>query len=157
MRRSLLGPTLFAAGFVLAGWGTPRAHAQATPTARPTDAAQATPAAAEPIAELNLLEAIKKGSVAVKAEGIGDGRVSISVTNRTKRPLRVILPPGIVLQGATGQMGGMGGGMGGMGGGMGGGGMGGGMGGGGMGGVAWAAAAWAAAWAVVAVAVPCLP
>ena len=90
---------------------------------------------------------MNKGLVAVRAEGIGDGRITISVTNRTSRPLRVVLPPGIVAQGATGQMGGMGGGgmggmggggmggggMGGGGGGMGGGGMGGGMGGGGMG------------------------
>ena len=66
------------------------------------------------------------------------------MTNRTKRPLRILLPPGIVLQSATGQMGGMGGGMGGMGGGMGGGGMGGGGMGGGMGGGGWVAA-WAAA------------
>ena len=56
MRRSLFGPTLFAAGFVLAGWGMPRAQAQATPPAKPADAAPATPAAAEPIAEHNLLE-----------------------------------------------------------------------------------------------------
>ena len=85
--------------------------------------------------EFNLLDAMQKGLVSAKAEGRGDGRITISVTNRTKRPLRVILPPGIVAQGASGQMGGMGGGMGGMGGGMGGmgGGMGG-MGGGGMGG-----------------------
>ena len=92
------------------------------------------------VPELNLLDAMKKGAVSVKAEGNGDGRMIVSVTNRTNRPLRVVLPPGIVAQGATGQMGGMGGmgggGMGGMGGGMGGmggGGMGG-MGGGGMGG-----------------------
>ncbi len=86
------------------------------------------------VPELNLLEAMQQGVVSVKAEGRGDGRMTVSVTNRTRHPLRVIMPPGIVAQGATGQMGGMGGGMGGMGGGMGGGGMGGGMGGGGMGG-----------------------
>jgi hypothetical protein len=93
--------------------------------------------------EISLLDAVRKGQVAVQAEGIGDGRMTVSVTNRTRKPLRVVLPPGIVAQGATGQFGGMGGmggggmgGMGGMGGGMGGmGGMGGGMGGmGGMGG-----------------------
>ncbi len=83
--------------------------------------------------EFNLLNAMQKGLVSVKAEGRGDGRITVSVTNRTNRPLRVILPPGIVAAGASGQMGGMGGGMGGMGGGMGGMG-GGGMGGGGMGG-----------------------
>ena len=78
--------------------------------------------------------------MSVQAEGRSDGRITVSVTNRTHKPLRVVLPPGIIAQSATGQMGGMmggmgGGGMGGMGG-MGGGGMGGGMGGGsgGMGG-----------------------
>src|SRR5262245_50951364 len=113
------------------------------------------------VPELNLLNAMRDGKVAVRAEGIGDGRMTLSVTNRTGRPLRVVLPPGIVAQcaagpfgglggglggglvggragGMMGGMGGMGGGMGGMGGGMGGmggrGGMGGGMGGmGGMG------------------------
>ena len=86
---------------------------------------------------MNLLEARKQGMVSVQAEGRGDGRMTISVTNRTRHALRVVLPPGLIAQSATGQMGGMGGmggGMGGMGGGMGG--MGGGMGGmgGGMGG-----------------------
>ena len=77
----------------------------------------------------------------MQAEGTGDGRISIAVTNKSDRQLNVVLPPGLVASGATGQFGGggfggggggMGGGMGG--GGMGGGGMGGGMGGGGMGG-----------------------
>ena len=91
--------------------------------------------------ELDLLDAMRKGTVSVKAEGSGDGRMIVSVTNRTNRPLRVVLPPGIIAQGAAGQIGGMGGmGMGGMGGG-GMGGMGGGTGGmgggtrGGMGGM----------------------
>jgi hypothetical protein len=83
--------------------------------------------------EFDLLDAMAKGAVSAKAEGSGDGRMIVSVTNRTKSRLRVVLPPGIIAQGTTGQMGGMGGmGGGGMGGGMGG--MGGGMGGGGMGG-----------------------
>ena len=63
----------------------------------------------------------------------------MSLSNRTHAKLRVVLPPGLIVSGATGQfgggMGGMGGGMGGMGGGM----MGGmgGMGGGMMGGMGW--------------------
>ncbi len=87
----------------------------------------------ENIPTYNLLEAMNKGLVAVDATGRGDGRMTLSVTNNSNHQLRVVLPPGIIAQGATGQFGGMGGGMGG--GGMGGGGMGGGgMGGGGMGG-----------------------
>ena len=90
---------------------------------------------AQDVPEVNLLTAISDGSVSVDAVGRGDGRMTLSVTNNTRRPLRVVLPPGIIAQSATGQFGGMGGGMGGGGGGMGGmgGGMGG-MGGGGMGG-----------------------
>src|SRR5262245_61093904 len=65
------------------------------------------------VPELNLLNAMRDGQVAVRAEGIGDGRMTLSVTNRTGRPLRVVLPPGIVAQGAAGQFGGMGGGRGG--------------------------------------------
>ncbi len=90
------------------------------------------------IPEVNLLDASRSGEITVMAEGRDDGRMTVSLTNRTHHRLRVVLPPGIIAQGATGQfggMGGMGGGMGGMGGGMGG--MGGGMGGmgGGMGGM----------------------
>jgi len=71
------------------------------------------------VPELNLLDAMRDKLVLAEAEGIGDGRMTISITNKTKRPLRVVLPPGLIVQGATGQMGGMGG----MGGGMGGGGI----------------------------------
>jgi hypothetical protein len=88
----------------------------------------------QPIKQVDLLDAARQGLISVQAEGRGDGRMTVSITNRTSRQLRVVLPPGIIAQGATGQfggMGGMGGGMGGMGGGMGG--MGGGM--GGMGGM----------------------
>ena len=97
------------------------------------DAAKTKPAS-QPAADepgINLFEAARAGAIAVSAEGTGDGAMTIRVTNRTNRKLKVVLPPGLVASGATGQMGGMGG----MGGGMGGGGMGGGgMGGGGMGG-----------------------
>ena len=80
----------------------------------------------ENIPTYNLLEAMSQGLVGVEASGRGDGRMTVSVTNNTKKQLRVVLPPGIIAQGATGQFGGMGGGMGGMGG-MGGGMMGGAM------------------------------
>src|SRR5690242_20348874 len=59
--------------------------------------------------ELNLLDAMRQGVLSVKAEGRGDGRMTMSLTNRTRRPLRIVLPPGVIAQGATGQMGGMGG------------------------------------------------
>src|SRR5271166_4261128 len=51
------------------------------------------------IPEINLLEAQRQGLVSVTAEGRGDGRMTVSVTNRTRRPLRVVLPPGIIAQG----------------------------------------------------------
>src|SRR6185437_15901634 len=86
---------------------------------------------ADKVPTYDLLDAAKQGLVSVKAEGLGDGRMTLSVHNRTKKELRVVLPPGLIASGASGQFGGMGGmgmgGMGGMGGGMGGmGGMGGG-------------------------------
>jgi hypothetical protein len=114
----------------------------AQPKSRRSQANEPTSTTGKPTAnqdplELNLLDAMRQGTVSVQAEGSGDGRMTMSLTNRSSRTLRVVLPPGIVAQGATGQFGGMGGmGMGGMGGGMMGG-MGGGMGGmgGGMGGM----------------------
>src|SRR4051812_32597848 len=87
--------------------------------------------ASEEPSPVDLLTAVRQGEISVDAEGSGDGRMTLSLTNKTKRKLRVVLPPGLIASGATGQfggMGGMGGGMGGMGGGMMGG-MGGGMGG----------------------------
>jgi hypothetical protein len=105
--------------------------------------------ATKPLPPVSLLDAMREGKVEVSATGIGDGRMTLSVTNRTRGKLRVVLPPGLIASGASGQFGGMGGmgggmgrmgGMGGMGmGGMGGmrggmGGMGGGMGRGRMGG-----------------------
>ncbi len=50
------------------------------------------------VPEINLLDAMRDGLVSVKAEGIGDGRMTMSVTNHTKRQLRVVLPPGIIAQ-----------------------------------------------------------
>ncbi|MDR3636595.1 MAG: hypothetical protein P4L84_22525, partial [Isosphaeraceae bacterium] len=89
--------------------------------------------------EISLLDAVRQQLVTVEAEGTGDGRMTLNVTNQSSRRLNVVLPPGLIASGATGQfggMGGMGGGMGGMGGNGGGmGGMGGGMMGGGMGGM----------------------
>ena len=115
---------------------------KSTRTAEKKAAREASQAAELP--EVSLLDAARNGAAHIEAEGLGDGRMNVAVTNNTNRPLKVVLPPGLVASGATGQMmggmGGMGGGMGGMGmGGMGGGmgGMGGGMGGmgGGMGGM----------------------
>src|SRR5579883_3271178 len=81
----------------------PKAHAE------PAKASLA-PGTAEPEPpEVNLLEAMRQGTVSVHAEGMDDGRMKMSLTNRTRRPLRVVLPPGVIAQGATGQFGGMGG------------------------------------------------
>ena len=54
----------------------------------------------------DLFDAAKKGLVTVSAEGIGDGRMTLSVHNRTKKQLRVVLPPGLIASGASGQFGG---------------------------------------------------
>jgi hypothetical protein len=104
------------------------------------------------IPTVDLFDGLRQGTVSVSAEGTGDGRMALSVTNNSNRPLRVVLPPGLLASGATGQFGGGGfgggggggfgggglgggGGFGGGGGGGGGGGLGGGLGGGGGGGL----------------------
>ena len=104
-----------------------------TSTARAEEPASSKPKGDLP--SVSLYDAVKSGDIAVEAKGAGDGGMTVTLKNKTRRKLRVVLPPGLVASGASGQFGGMGGGGGGMGGGgMGGGGMGGGMGGGGMGG-----------------------
>jgi hypothetical protein len=47
----------------------------------------------EDVFEIDLLKASVEGLVTVHAEGRGDGRMTVSVTNRSKRQLRVVLPP----------------------------------------------------------------
>src|SRR5262249_37940682 len=90
---------------------------------------------ATPVPSITLFEGIRAGALSVAAEGSGDGRMILSVKNRKSTPLRVVLPPGLIASGASGQF--AGGGFGGAGGGgLGGGGFGGGggLGGGGLGG-----------------------
>jgi hypothetical protein len=112
--------------------------------AGPAVASEPSPEAVDhPVPSVGLFDGLRQGALAVSAEGSGDGRMVLSVTNRSPRPLRVVLPPGLIASGATGQFGGGGfggaggGGFGGGGlggGGLGGGGLGGGLGGGGFGG-----------------------
>jgi hypothetical protein len=64
---------------------------------------------------IDLLQAGREGLISVQAQGRSDGRMTVSLANRSRRALRVVLPPGIIAEGITGQFGGMGG-MGGMGG-----------------------------------------
>src|SRR5262249_16904815 len=92
----------------------------------PVNASEPTKGAGDGAAPaVGLFDGLRRGTVAVSAEGTGDGRMVLSVTNRSARPLRVVLPPGLIASGSTGQFGG--GGFGGAGGGgFGGGGFGGG-------------------------------
>jgi hypothetical protein len=53
------------------------------------------------VPEVNLLDAVRKQLVSVQAEGRGDGRMTLTVTNHSRRQIRVILPPGLIAQGAT--------------------------------------------------------
>ena len=91
----------------------------------------------EEAASLDLFDGLRSGVLRASAEGTGGDRMTLSVTNRSSRSLRVVLPPGLLASGAAGQFGGGGFGGGGFGGGgFGGGGFGGGGfgGGGGLGG-----------------------
>jgi hypothetical protein len=113
-------------------------------TTAPVGASEpATTASATPVPSITLFEGIRARALSVAAEGSGDGRMILSVKNRKSTPLRVVLPPGLIASGASGQFGGGGfggaggggfGGAGGLGGGGFGGGGQGGVGGGGLGG-----------------------
>lgn len=63
-----------------------------------------------PVPVVDVLEGVRSRQIAVAAEGTGDGRMILSLTNRTQTKLRVVLPPGLVASGLSGQFGGMGGG-----------------------------------------------
>jgi len=62
---------------------------RAAESASPTDPKAADEA--QPT-ETDVLAGLKSGQLAAKAEGTGDGRITLSITNRTKKPLRVVLP-----------------------------------------------------------------
>ena len=105
LRRS----SLVAGGFCLLA-----ASCLAAEPAAKTSHKRAKPEAEAPA--VSLFDAVKAGDLVVDAEGTGDGRMTLSLTNQSRKPLKVVLPPGLIASGANGQM--MGGGMGGMGGGM---------------------------------------
>ena len=91
-----LFPALMASGLVISG-GVWADDAASTTIAKEVKTE---------IPTLDLLEGLRDGSLDVRAEGMGDGRMMVSVTNRTDRRLRVVLPPGLVASGVTGQFGG---------------------------------------------------
>ncbi|MDR3636988.1 MAG: hypothetical protein P4L84_24505 [Isosphaeraceae bacterium] len=116
-QRSVL--TRVATFLVLAG--PPFGLAQAAEPTAPVRAPSATAkqSAAAPTARvvqsveaprtISLLDGLRNGTLAVDARGTGGGRMTLDVTNRSARTLRVVLPPGLVASGATGQFGGLGG------------------------------------------------
>ena len=133
MMAAILGLSLGAAP---KGEKAPKAALDQPTAADPKDDATNPDATTNPdenLPTIDVLQGLRTGQLSASAEGRGDGKVTLALTNRSKTKLRVVLPPGLVVSGATGQFGGgmgmMGGGMGGMGGGMMGGmgGMGGGM------------------------------
>ncbi len=85
-------------------------------TAANVDASEPASASSEaPVPSIDLFEGIRSGALSVSAEGSGNGRMVLSVKNRRSTALRVVLPPGLLVAGASGQFGG--GGFGGAGGG----------------------------------------
>ena len=94
-----LAPALLAGGLlsvsttrVLAG---PPAPAAATPINASASASASASAAdkEKDIPSYDLLDAARKGLVSVTAEGSGDGRMTLSVTNRTKKHSASSSPP----------------------------------------------------------------
>src|SRR5262245_19640900 len=123
--RCLTRPALLTVGLCAALVASPALADDPKPESKPTGATTQTTTAPSPGAtqtpqanasnqaslppEINLLEGFRSGKLAVKAEGTGDGKMDVIVTNRTHQPLRVVLPPGLVAAGTTGQFGGLGG------------------------------------------------
>src|SRR5689334_19426388 len=103
---------LIAALALSLGAAAPDAKARRASPGRETGAhvtrAEVSPAepAAEDTPTVDVLKGRESGQLAVTAEGTGDGRMTLSLTNRTNTRLRVILPPGLIVSGATGQFGG---------------------------------------------------
>ena len=62
-----------------------------------------TPETEPKVEALSLLDAATAGKIVARAEGNGDGRMTVSVTNRRRRS-HVVLPPGLIAVGATGQI-----------------------------------------------------
>src|SRR5689334_17251730 len=58
------------------------------------------------LSTIDVLAGLRSGQLSGSAEGTGDGRMTLSLKNRTDRKLRVVLPPGLIVSGATGQFGG---------------------------------------------------
>jgi len=48
---------------------------------------------------VGLFDGIRQGTLTASAEGTGDGRMMLSLTNRSSRQLRVVLPPGLIAYG----------------------------------------------------------
>ena len=94
-----------------AGLGLFQASADAQTKTQSNKPAAAGKGELDPFTNISLLEGIRTGAINAQATGTGDGRMNITVQNKTNRRLRVILPPGLIASGASGQFGGMGGGM----------------------------------------------
>ena len=52
---------------------------------------------------ISLFDGIRSGVLKVSGEGTGGDQMNLSVTNRSTERLRVVLPPGLLASGATGQ------------------------------------------------------
>src|SRR4051794_24465442 len=48
---------------------------------------------------VSLLDGLRSGELTVAAEGTGDGRMTLSVTNHSRKTLKVVLPPGLIAAG----------------------------------------------------------
>src|SRR5438874_2138696 len=72
---------------------------------RSHDGAEAEPGRKDEPTTIDVLSGLRDGRLAAEAEGTGDGRITIAITNRSSRPLRVVLPPGLIASGASGQFG----------------------------------------------------
>src|SRR5438270_1224 len=94
---------LIASAFLCGGWlvlvspGSVLAQSPSSdPAAGSSRATGRGPSRARRARAINVLEGLRSGQIAADAQGLGDGRMELSLTNRTKRQLRVVLPPGLI-------------------------------------------------------------
>src|SRR5262245_9044846 len=92
MRRVAVSATIVGAGLFWFSTSIPSARADDGPGTKKAAKAQVATVDRDKdeLPALNLLEAARAGTVSLNAEGTGDGRMTLSVTNKTKRQLRVV-------------------------------------------------------------------
>ena len=71
-------------------------------TGNTTQTSTATQASDKEPVSIDVLEGIRTGKISATARGKGDGRITLSLKNKTNTKLRVVLPPGLIVSAPPG-------------------------------------------------------